>query len=439
MTHKSSYSNPQLLAAIDLGSSRCTTLIASRDAQSGECKIVGMGQIPSKGMRRSTIINLEEAAATIERSVAAAEKICGHNIDNVYLSVSGKHIDSQNSQGTVVIVDANSEIHEEDVDRSIEQARTLTLSADREVLNLIPRFFTVDGHEGIKDPIGMVGMKLETHVHLITASSSALRNLEKALSDINLNVEAFVFSGFAASEVVLSEDEKDAGVICIDIGADTTSFCVYSEGAIQFSGVVPIGGRYITQDINAYIHLGLENAEKIKIELSNQTPPEPRGADESLSEYHRRMRVFDSLDLTKYDPSAKARGITKSTLIRDVIAPRVKEIFTLISDELKKRKIGTDLGAGAVIVGGSARTICLRDIASEVLNMQVRLGVPKEIKGVIRHLDDPSYATAVGLLKYAAGASNQLATPTENTTDSKKDPWGNFFKQLSQSVKKLMP
>lgn len=439
MTHKGNLSTPHLLAAIDLGSSRCTTLIANKDEQTGEVKIVGMGQIPSRGMRRSTIIDLEEAAATIERSVAAAEKICGHNISSVYLSVSGKHIDSQNSQGTVVIVDPNNEIHEEDVDRSIEQARTLSLSADREVLNLIPRFFTVDGHEGIKDPIGMVGMKLETHVHLITASSSALRNLEKALSDINLNVEAFVFSGYAASEVVISEDEKDAGVICIDIGSDTTSFCVYSEGAIQFSGVVPIGGRYITQDINASIHLGLENAEKIKLALSSEAPPDPRGQDESLSQYHRRLRKYDAMDISSFDPGGKTTTISKSDLINSVIAPRIREIFGLISDELKKRKIGTDLGAGAVIVGGSARTVCLREIASKVLNMQVRLGIPKEIKGVIRHLDDPAYATAMGLLKYANSASSEVTAPIMTTAENKTDHFGNFFKQLSQSVKKLIP
>jgi cell division protein FtsA len=438
MTHKG---NTQIfVAAIDLGSSHCTTLIANRNLQTGEAKIVGMGQVPTRGVRRATIINLEEATNTIERALAAAEKICGHNVDSVYLNVSGKHLDSQNSQGVVVVADANNEINEADVDRAIEAARAISLPADREVLNLTPRFFTVDGQEGIRDPIGMVGVRLETEVHLITCSSAAVRNLEKALSDIGLKVDAFVFSGYAASEVVLGEDEKEAGAICIDIGADTTSFCAYVDGAIQLSGVIPIGGRYITQDINAYTHIGIENSEKVKLSLSeNLSEPAPQGPDESREEYRRRLRSRDVLNLTDYDPNLKTRTIYKSAIINTVIAARLKEIFAEINTKLKAKQLApTELGAGAVVVGGAAKTVCLPEIASQALNMQVRLGLPKALPGVIRHLDDPMFATAIGLLDYALRAQ-VVATDKAGAGERKTSGLGNFFGGLGEAFKKFMP
>jgi cell division protein FtsA len=438
MTHKGNIQN--FVAAIDLGSSHCTTLIASRNLQTNETKIVGMGQVPTRGVRRATIINLEEATDTIERSLAAAEKICGHNVDSVYLNVSGKHVDSQNSQGVVVVADANNEINEADVDRAIEAARAISLPADREVLNLTPRFFTVDGQEGIRDPIGMVGVRLETEVHLITCASSAVRNSEKAMTDIGLSVDAFVFSGYGASEVVLGEDEKEAGAICIDIGADTTSFCVYVDGAIQISGVIPIGGRYITQDINAYTHVGLENSEKIKIALSeDQGEPTPQGPDESREEYRRRLRSRDVLNLADFDPNLKVRPIYKSAIINTVIAARLKEIFAEINTKLKARHLSpAELGAGAVVVGGAAKTVCLPEIASQALNMQVRLGIPKNLPGVIRHLDDPAFATAIGLLDY--GLRAQVVSVEKNSpSNNKTSGLGNFFGGLGEAIKKFMP
>jgi cell division protein FtsA len=439
MTHKSNPSQ-SFVTAIDLGSSHCTTLIAGNNAQTGEPKIVGIGVVPSRGIKRATIINLEEATDTIERSLAEAEKVCGHNVDSVYVNVSGKHIASQNSSGEVTVADPNNEITEQDVDRTIELARTISLPADREVLNLTPCSYTVDDQEEIRDPIGMIGSKLKTEVHLITCSSSALRNLEKAVNNIdNLSVEAFVFSGYASSEVVLTEDEKEAGAICVDIGADTTSYCVYTGGAIKLSGVVPIGGRYVTQDINAYIHVGLENAEKIKLSLSeNNTEIAPKKPEESREEYRRRLRLHDVLNLADYDPNLKARTIYKSTLINTVIAPRLKQIFELIDADLKNHKYCGELGSGAIVVGGAAKTAGLPEIASETLKMQVRVGTPKVIPGAIRHLDDSSFAVALGVLDYglrAAMAGGDKGAQKEN----KQSLFGEFISNFGQVFKKIMP
>ena len=435
MLQKSS-TGKEMIAAVDLGSSHCVTLIAHREAGGG-IKIVGLGEVPSRGVRRATIINLEQATQTIERSVAMAEQMCGNNIDSVYLNVSGQHIGSRNSHGTVVV--AGDAIVESDVDRAIESARAISLPADQEILNLMPRFYTVDGQEGIVDPLDMVGMRLDVDIHLITANSSVLRNLEKALSNVGLAKEALVFNGYAAAEVVLDDNKKNAGAICIDVGSDTTSFCVYADGAIQVSGVVPIGGRYVSQDINAYTRVGLDNAEKIKLDLvheSDETIKQKEG--ETREEYRRRYKAADVFDLTKYDPHVKPASVSKNMLIRNVIGARHREIFTLIATELKKHKLHDKLGAGAVIVGGGAQTIGLSEVAMQTLGMQVRVGIPRGIDGVIRHLDDPRYATAIGLLHYAirdqAAASVETPEPIQ-----KKSSWDSFLAGVSKKFRNLMP
>lgn len=434
------HSANNLLTAIDLGSSRCLTLMATRDNQTGEMRIVGVGNVPSRGVRRGTIINLEEASRTVEESVAMAEKLCGINAQSAYVNVSGQHISSLNSNGIVVVADPSNEISEADVDRAIDAARAISLPADREVLNLTPRFYTVDSQEGIRDPLRMIGMRLETDIHLITCSSSALRNLEKTLNDVGLDKDDFVFSGFAASEVVLSDAEKEAGVICIDLGADTTSYCCFVDGAILFSGVIPIGTRYVTQDINAYTHVGLENAEKIKLTLSDDDEgTAPQRPDESREEYRRRLKQADTINLADYDPNVKPAFVSKTNLIRTVVFPRLKEIFTLISQELKKQKISDKLGAGAVIVGGGAKTVGLVEVASRVLGIQARIGVPNGTQGVVRHLNDPAYATAIGLLTFGFKSENNSSSFTNNKKTNKETSFDNFFTKIGNSLKKFMP
>lgn len=427
----------EMIAAVDIGSSHCLTLIASREPD-GSLKIVGLGDVPAVGIRRATIVNLEQATQTLERSVAMAEQMCGNNVDRVYVNVSGQHIGYRNSNG-VVVVASDDGIVESDIDRAIESARTVSLPADQEVLTVTPRTYKVDDQEGILDPLGMVGQRLEVEIHMITASSAVLRNLEKALATIGLEKESFVFGGYAASEVVLDDNEKNAGVICIDVGADTTSYCVYLDGAIQISGVVPIGSRYVSQDINAYTRVGLDNAEKIKLDLSKDiAEPIKQREGESREEFRRRYKSADIFDLTKYDPHVKPASVSKAMLVRNVIGARHREIFSLIADELKKNKVNDKLGAGAVIVGGGARAIGLTEVAMQTLGMQVRIGIPRGIDGVIRHLDDPIYATVIGLLHYAV--RDQTVQPIEvEETAEKNAALPKFFDEVVRKIKNLMP
>ena len=287
--------------------------------------------------------------------------------------------------------------------------------------------------------MNMVGMRLEVDIHLITANTSAVRNLEKALNDIGLEKESFVFSGYAASEVVVSDNEKDIGVVCIDIGSDTTSYCVYVDGAIQVSGVVPIGGRYVSQDINAYTKVGLENAEKIKLALGQEADAIPAQREgETREEYRRRYKSADVYDLTQYAANIKPSTVSKTLLIRNVIGARHKEIFSLIGAELKKHQLHDKLGAGAVVVGGGAKTVGLTEVASSTLGMQVRLGIPHGIDGVIRHLDDPAYATAIGLLHYAM-REQAIETISEQAAPIKQKQIDNFWGKFIGKFKHLMP
>jgi cell division protein FtsA len=328
-----------IITAIDLGTDKCVTLIAVKDAGKSQPRVVGVAAVPSKGMRKSSIVDLEQAVATIDTALATAEKMAGINIQSAYISVGGSHISSQNSKGMVAVADPNIEIGEDDVERAIEAARAITLPADREVVYLTPRYFKVDSQDGIRDPIGMVGMRLETECHIITGSAATLRNLEKCLKDVDLDKDGYVFSGFASSEVVLTETEKELGVVAVDIGAGSTNFCCFVDGAIAYSGSVPVGARHITQDITVYSKVSFETAERIKLYLSDEDLNEPpQRPNESKEDYRRRRKQLDVINASALDTIEKVPTLSKAVLIKTLIFPRVREIFNLIGDSSKNRK-----------------------------------------------------------------------------------------------------
>ena len=430
----------ELVAVVDLGSSRCVSLIAQRTDQG--VNIVGFGDVATQGVRQATNTNLGLAANSIGASIQQAEQMCGRNVNQVMVSVSGKHIQSQNSQGMASIADPHNVVSEDDIDRAVAQARTIVLPANREVLNLVPRLFKLDDQEGIRDPINMIGMRMEVDIHMITASSSALRNLEQALQMMKLEKQDFAFAAYAASHVVLNPTEKEIGAVCIDIGSDTTSFCAFVDGALSLSGVVPIGGRYISQDINAYCSVGFDNAEKIKLSLSDEDLQKMvQKPNETLGEFNQRRKAADALNLTQFNPNAKPATVSKSALIKQVISARVKEIFSLVGEQLHAGGIHDKLGAGAVIVGGAAKTVGLPTVASQTLNLQVRLGQPTPFPGVIHHLDDPRFATALGLLSMASEYNDDEVPDEEQPArTAKKSGWlDNFFDHIGRGIKNVMP
>lgn len=430
------------ITAIDIGTDKCTTLIAHIDETTRALQVVGTAVVPSRGMRRSTIVDLEQVLETITESVDAAERMAGFDVKSAYISISGQHIASQNSKGVVAVAAPNQEISPEDVSRVIEAARAISLPSDREVIHVVPRHFKVDSQEGIKDPVGMTGVRLESEAHIITGMTTALRNLEKCIRDIGLEVDGFVFSGLAASEVVLSETEKELGVVSVDIGAGSTSLCVFVDGSLTLSAALPIGARHITQDIALGCRISLDAAEKIKLALSRDDlqniNPIP---GESKEELNKRRKKADQLDLSALGIDEKAEVLSKRTLIEGIMVPRMKEIFTMIGQQLEKQELLKQIPAGIVLSGGGAETVGIIEVAKRTLSLPARVGKPTDLQGLITDIQRPSFATSIGLLEYGKrqGVTRKVSSSISIGSAWKNMPVGNWSAQIGKLIRSLIP
>lgn len=403
----------RVITAIDLGTEKCVTIIAVVDEETGDLKVVGVSVVPSKGMKRSVIVDLDQVLATISQSLDGAERMAGFDVRNVYIAVSGTHILSKNSKGVVAVAAPDQEITANDVERVIEAARAISLPADQKIMHVIARDFKVDSQEGIKDPIGMTGVRLESEAHIITGMNTTLRNLEKVVNDLGLEVDGFVFAGLAASEVVLSETEKELGAVVVDMGAGTTSLSAFVEGALWYSGAVPVGARHITQDIALGCRISLDNAEKIKILLSSneETFVKPLPG-ESKEELMKRRKKADKLDLAAHGIHEGVDTLSKRTVVEGIMMPRMKEIFELIAEQLEKNDLMDKIPAGVVLCGGGAQTVGIVEVAKRVLNLPVRIGTPAPLSGLVSDIQGPAYAVSIGLLEYGrAHGASAPATP----------------------------
>lgn len=432
----------KVLAAIDIGTDKCTTLIASYDPAKLGLKVMGVSAVPSKGMRKSQIVDLEQVLLSVTESVDAAERMAGQDISSVFVSISGTHIQSLNSTGVVAVAAPNQEITPEDVERVIEAARAISLSSDREIVHVIPKNFKVDSQDGIKDPVGMTGVRLESEAHIITGMSTALKNIEKVMRDVGLQVEGFVFSGLAAGQVVLSETEKELGVAVVDIGAGSTSVCVYTDGTLAYSVSIPIGARHITQDIALGCRVSLDVAEEIKLLLSKDVinPLKPH-AGESKQDFNKRRKLVDKLDISKITHDPNSEPLSKSTVIEGIMIPRMKEIFGLLSQQFDKQSLFPLIPAGVVLTGGGAQTAYIVEVAKEELNLPARIGMPRPVSGLLSDINSPSYATSIGLLEY--GATHYAGKPTSEFSMSSMfkglPSGGNIGKKILDFFKSLMP
>lgn len=430
------------ITAIDLGTDKCVTLIGSLAEPATALQVVGVSAVPSRGLRRGTIINLEQAMDTMTESLDGAERMAGFDVKSAFVSFAGTHINSQNSKGVVAVSSPSQEITAEDVARVIEAARAVSLPADREIIHVIPRDFKVDSQDGIKDPVGMTGVRLEAEVHIITGMATALRNYEKCLHDLGLNVDGFVFSGLAASEVVLSDTEKELGVVVVDIGAGTTSLCVYVENALTYSATLPIGARHITQDIALGCRVSLESAEKIKLAISqvNELTLQPRPG-ESKDELNKRRKKADELKPDELGIDDTTEVLSRRMVVEGIMVPRMKEIFTLIRQQLDQKGMLDQVPAGLVLTGGGAETFGIVEVAKRVMNLPVRVGKPTELVGLVHDIQKPSFATSIGLLMY--GKKQGAVQPTQSSFS-----FGSAFKgfslpasfsKLTHAIKSLLP
>lgn len=431
----------KIITGIDVGTDKCVTLVASVN-EDQSLQVVGVSAVPSRGMRKSQIIDLEKVLETITESLDGAERMAGLEVKTAYISVSGAHIKSQNSTGVVAVSVPNQEITNSDVERVIEAARAISLSSDREIIHVIPKDYKVDSQDGIKDPVGMTGVRLESEAHIITGMSTALRNLEKCIQDLGITVNDFVFSGISAAGVVLSETEKELGVAVIDIGAGSTSICAYVEGSLEYSGSIPIGARHITQDIALGCRVSLDTAEKIKIDLSNKkiktlTPH----AGESKADFSRRKKMQDEVKVSDYDHSDSDEILSHKTITEGIMLPRMQEIFGLVGDVLKEQGLLKDIPAGVVICGGGALTLHIAEVAKRELNLPARIGEPTKLDGLVRDIHSPLYATSIGLLYYGLnhGQPDSVSNFSIGSVFSGFGSVGKLPEKIGSFIKSLLP
>ena len=391
--------NADIVVGIDIGSSKIATLIGRVDED--VINILGVSESPSKGVKKGQIVNIEEASDAINASLDSAERMAGHSIDRVFVSVSGVNIESQNSKGVVAVSQPNGEISEYDVERVLEAAGAVSLPSTREIIHVIPKTFTVDGEGGIKDPVGMSGVRLEVDTHIITANLAGVKNIEKILSsEAGVNVQSLVFAGLASSLSVLSETEKELGVVLADIGAGVTNIAIYVDGALSYTSVIPIGARHITNDLAIGLKISLESAEKIKLYLSKHYTKRVRIPDMDGGSRRSRQEE-DELDLNELHLPEDVKKVSSKTLVEGIIKPRLNELFTMIALEIKKSGFATQTPAGLIITGGGAKTVGAEESAKRMLSMTVRVGIPQNIAGLIDDVESPTFATAVGLMEYS--------------------------------------
>lgn len=402
----------KVLCAIDIGSSKIVTLIATV-GEDEKVNLVGVSAVNSKGVKKAQIVDIEDTTAAISESIEAAERMAGYSISSAYVSIGGPQIESTNSHAVVAVAKPNEEIGENDILRVNDAARAIALPASKEILHVIPRSFTVDGQEGIKDPVGMTGIRLETDTHIITGSTTAMRNLVKCMGLVGVNVEELVFSGIASSAAVLTDTEKELGVILVDIGGETTDVVIFVDGSIAYSSVIPIGARHITADLAVGLRVSLESAEKIKLYLGKvaKTPALPENYNKE--EGHKLSTQPFGAKAKEELLDVKSLGITEEVKISrratvdSIIKPRVREIFELVGKEIKKSGFGTQTPSGLVICGGGSLTIGLLEQSKYILGFPARIGKIEGLSGLTDEIESPSFASAAGLVIYGSRASGQ--------------------------------
>lgn len=400
----------KIICAVDVGSSKIATLISSVD-EDGKINLIGVSSTPSKGVRKNQVVDIDEAVGAITDSVESAERMAGYSISSAYISLGGPQIESVNQHAVVAVSEPEGEIKRSDIERVNEAARAIPLPSSREILHVIPRTFTVDGQEGIKDPIGMTGVRLETETHIITGSSTSMRNLVKCISEVGIDVAELVFSGVASSTAVLTDTEKELGVVLVDIGGETTEVVIFIDGSVAYSSVVPIGARHITSDMAVGLRVSLESAEKIKLSLG-RLPKMPAQPEEEEAKGVRK-KEDEFIDVKSLNLEEDIQKISKKSVVDGIIKPRLQEIFKYVGKEIKKSGYGTQIPSGLVICGGGALTVGILDQAKYVLGFPARLGVIQGLAGLIEEIDSPTFCSAAGLILYGASHKdgNRVSLP----------------------------
>lgn len=393
-------SKERVVSIIDVGSSKITSLIA--EVAEEQIQIIGVSTLPSRGIKKGVVVDIDEAVESLSESLEAAERMAGYAVSRAYVTVNGQHISSVNSQGVVAVSSPEGEITPNDVDRVIEAARAISLPNSREIIHVVPRTFVVDAQEGIADPLGMSGVRLQVETHIISGATTSMRNLVRCVQQVGVDVENLVFTGLASSEAVLSETEKELGVALVDIGGGTTGVTVLVEGSPTYSSVLPLGGKNITNDIAIGLRVGLEEAERIKEFVSQEEPIPTRPVKRNVETEHAPSHSDnEKIDLTTLGIK-DLRSVERKFLVQGIIEPRLEEIAEEVDQELRKSGAEDLIPAGVVLCGGAAQTTGAVEVFKDVLRTPVRRGEPEGVSGLIEEIDSPAYAASVGAVLYAA-------------------------------------
>lgn len=369
-----------LIVGLDIGTSKVVAIVA--EASPNGIEIIGIGSHPSRGLKKGVVVNIESTVQSIQRAVEEAELMAGCQIHSVYAGIAGSHIKSLNSHGIVAIRDT--EVGNADVERVIDAARAVAIPADQKILHILPQEYIIDKQEGIREPIGMSGVRLEAKVHMVTGAVSAAQNIVKCVKRCGLEVDDIILEQLASSYSVLTEDEKELGVCLVDIGGGTTDIAVFTDGAIRHTAVIPIAGDQVTNDIAVALRTPTQHAEEIKIK------------------YACALTQLASADETIEVPSVGDRAprrLARQTLA-EVVEPRYEELITLIQAELRRSGFEDLIAAGVVLTGGSSKMEGVVELAEEIFHMPVRLGVPQYVGGLVDVVRNPIHATGVGLLLF---------------------------------------
>ena len=374
-----------IIVGLDVGTTKVRTVIASIKAKDdARPKIIGVGESASSGMRKGVVVDIEEMTKSIKRSIDNAERVSGVNIDKVFVSVGGSHVKARGNKGVAAVSRADEEFSQEDVMRAIDNASILYLDPNREIIHIIPREFNIDGQGGIQDPRGMSGFKLEVDALIVEGLTPYIKNLRKCINNAGLEIRGLVLNVLAASQAVLTKKQKELGVVVLDFGGGTVGMAVYEEGKLLHINILPVGSAHITNDIAIGLRTSVETAEKIKLAYGSCLPEE--------------VSKKETIDLSKIDE--KEEGVVGRREISKIVEARMDDIFSLVNKELKK--IDRErLPAGAILIGGGAKTPDIVDLAKEKLKLPVQLGYPQGIDGLVDKIDDPTFATSIGLIFWA--------------------------------------
>lgn len=408
-----------MVVGLDIGTTKVCAVIGEQN-ENGSLEITGVGTSPSTGLRKGVVVNIESTLRSVSAAIEAAEMMSGHEIYSAWTGIGGSHIDGINSRGVVAVTGKNHETREigpEDISRVLEAARAVAIPMDRQMLELIPQTYIVDDQKGIRDPLDMIGVRLEAEVHIITCSVTSAQNLVKCVNRAGFRVDGLVLQSLAAGRAVLTEEEKELGVALVDLGGGTTDVLVYSEGAPYSTTTIPAGGSQVSGDISIMKNISFETAEKIKIDAGSCWEGASGGDDIIVPGVGGRP----PLSIPRYQ-------------IEEIIRPRMEEIFSLVKEKLEKLSLNRPLGGGVVLTGGGSQLLGAAELAAHIFGLPVRMGSPLSVGGLVDEYRSPVYSTAVGLV--LEGFDREGRNPEKDADSRPREKGSPIFGKLADWFKK---